>query len=382
MPFYIQDPSGEHCKLLHDSILTEANKASEGGGAFAFATKGGIELLFNSAEFKELLRKGRYTLIVGMDGITDTSAIETLKYYRDVHENLTVKAFYHEESGVIFHPKFSWFRNSVEPDEGTLITGSGNLTPRGLRNNWEAYYISTLVAEQFKRTYDTWNNWLLTHQQFLLELEHEDVVEKAENNRKEFKSSFAKKVENKREKSTSKKNKTKPKILLGDLVLNSNQYLLLEVPVGRTRGTPSAYTQANLGKPVFEKFFNIDIDALPNSFYFQHVTGNGITGCLEQTRPIIKKASSNYNFKLEATDGKGKPEPVTPPICIFVELGARTYRYRFLLPGEETYDELRRYLHSQPSISTGLRKYIGDQDELFSVIPTSPYLSSLLANDT
>tara|TARA_R110000737_G_scaffold337641_1_gene358001 strand:+ start:2421 stop:3563 length:1143 start_codon:yes stop_codon:yes gene_type:complete len=379
MSFYIQDPAGSSGHLLHDSILNEASKAIEGGGAFAFATKGGIELLIKSTEFRSLLSRGQYTLIVGIDAITNTSAIETLKYYQDKYPSLLVKAFYHEENGVIFHPKFTWFRNSVEQDEGSLIIGSGNLTLKGLRKNWEAYFVTPLMKAQFKQTDDVWQNWLSSHTEFLFDLDHEKVTKKAEENKKEFDSKFAKKVKEKNKKTEGQKNK--PKIILDKFQLQNNRYSLIEVPVGRKSGTPSAYTQANLGKILFEEFFDIDIDKEPEIFYFQHVEDNGETEELEDIRPIIKKESSNYNFRLDATKDKGKPEPKTPPICIFTEIGVRTYRYKFLLPRDNTYKELRAFLLSQPRISTGGRKLIGNQADLYSIIPTAPYLSSLLAEE-
>jgi hypothetical protein len=319
------------------------------------------------------------TLIVGTDAITNTSAIETLKYYQNKYPNLIVKAFYHEESGVIFHPKFTWFRNSVETDEGSLIIGSGNLTPRGLRNNWEAYFVTPLMKAQFKQTNDTWTNWLSSHAEFLLDLDHDDVTKKAKENKKNFDSTFSKKVKEKNENTAEPK--VKPKIVSGDFQLSNNRYLLIEVPVGRSRNTPSAYTQANLGKLLFEEFFDININEEPDIFYFQHVEDDGETEALENIRPIIKRVSSNYNFKLDATEGKGKPEPVTPPICIFTEIGVRTYRYKFMLPRDNTYSDLRAYLLSQPTIGKGGRKLIGNQADLYSIIPTAPYLSSLLAED-
>ncbi|MEL0646826.1 phospholipase D family protein [Pseudoalteromonas agarivorans] len=379
MALHIQNPAGLSGKLLHDSILTEANKASSGGGAFAFATKGGVELLLESHQFREILRNGSFTLIVGLDGITDTKAIACLKSYSEKYNTLTVKAFYHEESGAIFHPKFSWFQNTKEPEEGSLITGSGNLTPRGLRNNWEAYYVTPLMKEQFRKTKATWDTWLSLHQQFLLDLDDPKVLDKAKQNEKLSRKAFSEKVKQKTK--ARKVVAQKPQIVFGEQTVTNNQYLLLEVPVGRSRGTPSAYTQANLGKAVFEQFFGIDINANTGTFYFQHVDENGLTENMENTKPIIKKVSSNYNFKLEATDGKGSPEPKSPPLCIFTELGPNTYRYRFLLPNDDSYNELRKYLLSQPSIATGGHKYIGDQDELFSVIPSAEFLPSLLAND-
>lgn len=378
MAFFIQDPAGLGGHLLHDSILSEANKAIEGGGAFAFATKGGIELLMKATEFQNLLNRGQYQLIVGIDAITDTSAIETLKFYQNEHPNLIVKAFFHR-ANVIFHPKFTWFRNAENQDEGALIVGSGNLTTRGMRNNWEAYFTTPLMKAPFKQTYDTWQNWLASHEQFLLDLEHEDVTKKTEDNKNDFKRTFAQKVKAKNRKTEG--NIVKPQIIVGDIGVQNDRYLMLEVPVGRLKNTPSAYTQANLGKELFVGFFDINIEANPETFYFQHVTDDGATEELERRIPLIKTASSNYNFKLNATYDKGFPEPVTRPICIFAEVGVRTYRYKFMLPGDNTYDEVRAYLLSQPTIGKGGHKYIGNQADLYSVIPDAPYLSSLLAED-
>ncbi|EIY4754139.1 phospholipase D family protein [Vibrio cholerae] len=379
MAFFIQDPAGLCGGLLHNSILSEASKASEGGGAFAFATKEGIELLLESQEFRGLLSRGVFTLVVGIDAITNTKSIETLQIYKDKYENLDVKVFYHKESGVIFHPKFSWFRNTQNTDQGSIIVGSGNLTPRGLRNNWEAYFETPLLSAQFTQTYDTWTHWVSTHTQFLCELDDPDVLNKAQENTKEFNRNFTNKVVNIN--NQPKTTKPKPRVQDGSTTYNNNRYLLLEVPVGRRVNTPSAYTQANLGKQLFEDFFNIDITITPDLFYFQHVDENGDTDQLEATTPIIKTVSSNYNFKLSATDDKGSPQPVTPPLCIFTEIGVRTYRYRFMLPGDQYYNELRTYLLSQPSIGRGGHKFIGNQADLYTVIPNAPFLASLLAED-
>jgi len=379
MAFYIQDPAGLSGQLLHDTILTEATKSCEGGGSFAFATKGGIDLFFDSPEFKQLLSIGEYNLIVGMDAITNTKAIDALIYYQEKYPNLRVKGFYHKENGVLFHPKFTWFRNSENLDEGSLIVGSGNLTPRGLRNNWEAYFATPLLKNQFKQTHDTWNNWLSSHAQFLLDLNDPKITEQAVKNDKMFQKLFSEKV---KEKNNQDGNESpKPVIISENHHPQNNRYLVVEVPVGRIRNTPSAYTQANLGQQAFLDFFDIDIETEDNVYYFQHVTNQGDIEELESRSPIIKVNSSNYNFKLNATYDKGRPEPATPPICIFTEIGVRTYRYRFMLPSDISYDVLKRYLLSQPSISKGFHKYIGNQSDLYTVIPDATYLSALLAEE-
>ena len=65
----IQDPSYENSKYLHETLLSECVDCTVGAGAYAFATKDGINLLLSDENFKKFLERGTYTLVVGTDDI-------------------------------------------------------------------------------------------------------------------------------------------------------------------------------------------------------------------------------------------------------------------------------------------------------------------------
>src|SRR5690606_31123382 len=83
----------------------------------------------------------------------------------DFPNTLTIDIFYHEHPDSVFHPKFCWFE---QDDILRLVTGSGNLTLRGLgkvnasvppSGNWEAFSVQSLTgpsAAAAKKEIDDW----------------------------------------------------------------------------------------------------------------------------------------------------------------------------------------------------------------------------------
>ena len=53
--FCIQDPSYENSKYLHETLISECVGCTTGAGAYAFATKDGINLLLLDDNFKDFL---------------------------------------------------------------------------------------------------------------------------------------------------------------------------------------------------------------------------------------------------------------------------------------------------------------------------------------
>ena len=138
MSLFIQDPSFPSSDLLHDKLIDTFRNAVGGGGAYAFVSRDGVQMLMENADFETMIERGPYTLVVGTDHITNEAALTKLSELKNAHNNLTVFAFLHEHNNSIFHPKYSWFRNE---NGGTLVIGSGNLTVNGLRRNQEAFSI-------------------------------------------------------------------------------------------------------------------------------------------------------------------------------------------------------------------------------------------------
>ena len=130
---YIQDSSFSDTYSTHEALISTCTSSVSGYGAYAFASKSGVEILMQDKEFDLLLKRGPYSMIVGIDNITDERCLKLLKSIMDQYPNLTVKAYLHDGSTSLFHPKISFFKN--DQGKGSLIVGSGNLTLGGLTKN-------------------------------------------------------------------------------------------------------------------------------------------------------------------------------------------------------------------------------------------------------
>ena len=58
MPLHIQDPTNPNSEYLVDTLLDACVGARAGGGAFAFLSAGGIQLLLKDSQFTDFLGRG------------------------------------------------------------------------------------------------------------------------------------------------------------------------------------------------------------------------------------------------------------------------------------------------------------------------------------
>ena len=370
MTLCIQDPNGFSQHVLHESILNEIENAEAGGGAFAFASKDGVDLLLGSELFRKFIEKGPFLLVVGIDEITNQNAVSSLLEYQQDYHNLTVKAFYHNNKGRLFHPKFLWVKKGER--QGSIITGSGNLTTRGLRDNWEAYYVDHIADKKFEDTMLYWDSWINGHANFLLNLDEDLVTDRVKNNkfrRTKRKPTSDEQVE------TFTPEVIKPS---GEYYVKNERVLLLEWPKGRTGA--NAYSQVNFGKELFETYFQIDIEGEQKDFYFQMVRSDGGVGHTEVRPPVIKLVSTNFNFELDAPKGRGGEDG--QPIGVFVEIGTRTYRYVFKMPTDDYYGELKDLLEQNVEVKGNKkRRFITNEDVIFDALPEDESLFSLIGDE-
>lgn len=176
----IQDPSYENSKYLHETLLSECVDCTVGAGAYAFATKDGINLLLSDENFKKFLERGTYTLVVGTDDITNEHCINALiELEKKYCAHLKVKAYVHNGKGSTFHPKFSWFSNA---NGGSLVLGSGNLTQKGLRHNREAYSVIKYDLDGIAEISAEWDKWYTHSAPFLFDITDPVVMAKAKLN--------------------------------------------------------------------------------------------------------------------------------------------------------------------------------------------------------
>jgi hypothetical protein len=129
MAWLLQTPEGRSPTLL-ENIIGECGAAIRGGAAFAFTSAVGVKLLIAEDPFQKFLKVSEFTVVVGLDAITDTKTVEALKRVKERYPNFKPKLFLHDTAGSCFHPKTVWLRST---NGGVTITGSGNLTTGGLQ---------------------------------------------------------------------------------------------------------------------------------------------------------------------------------------------------------------------------------------------------------
>ena len=149
-------------------MISSCSSAQSGGGAYAFVSKSGVDLLLGDVEFERLFERGDYQLIVGIDQITNTTAINRLLEYQETFPSLDIKAFLHNTSNSLFHPKISYF--TQEDGCGSLVIGSGNLTAGGLRKNREAFAVVDLSEQELINIDAYWNDWIAQSSYYLKSL--------------------------------------------------------------------------------------------------------------------------------------------------------------------------------------------------------------------
>ena len=347
----IQDSNSPESNLLHECLLSAFKEAGEGAGAYAFATSDGVDLLLKDSVFEEYISNNNYRLIIGIDAITNSGAInKLLDFQKKYKDNLKISVFINPDYNSTFHPKFSWFRNN---SGGLLIIGSGNLTVGGLRNNKEAFATIALTKKAFGETKKTWNNWLNENEKNLKELSDEIVSKKAAQNK-------TVRV------NTRKETKEKPKEIIildkveeGDAedcwyISESSKVLLAEIPKNGTR-----ISQVNFNKKSFEEFFKATAGVNNNyRILLKNYNKNSIFSDVE-IRQSVSVISSNFRFELKAISGISYPKKGMP-IGVFVETGIRTFIYTIFMPEEKNYSEIVEFMYSNKSNQRDAVRIISD----------------------
>lgn len=410
--FCIQDPSYENSKYLHETLLSECVGCTNGAGAYAFATKDGINLLLLDDNFKDFLETGTFTLIVGTDDITNEHSIVSLiELQKKYGSHLTVKAYVHNGKGSTFHPKFSWFQ---KPDGGTLVLGSGNLTQKGLRHNREAYSVIQYDEAGITEVIAEWNRWLAHSTPFLFDITDPVVLAKAKQNTEKIRAIGTAKATVQRDhavkpgdiklsdiyKSQPKDKKTGKKAAAKQPVEDpqiqptsvtpvvtdeeididaaywtitlASSVLIAEIPNNNKR-----WSQANFSQETFENYFGATCGE--NGTYrilLKHVNADG-TMCKTEARPSVSVASSNYRFELDAAKGQAYPEGRNRPIGIFAKVSCRDFIYTLLMPDQPGYDDIMQLLAQTQAPTRLMRRISYVAKDVYEAAPALPIWTRL-----
>jgi hypothetical protein len=356
----LQTPEATSQKLL-SLIGAEAGKATRGGGAFAFVTAAGARMLEAEPGFKALLAKGKFVMVVGMDAITDANALDAVQSIAKSNPNFEPFAFMHSKSGSLFHPKTVWFRSA---SGGSIIAGSGNLTPGGLNKNWEAASLLSVGTTDIEQHEAAWEEWLKVHNACLLPLDHKLVVEQARLNK-------------------IQKSKVKKALVIPDedegadevvattedglASLDSGSVLIAEVPKSGDR-----WKQVNFDIATYQNYFGVTLGS-GKDVEFRQVRDDGSLGPAEHRHAVAVK-SQNYRFEVGAA--ANLPYPAKGhPILVFLQISDQLFFYVLLMPGEQNHTLIQKYLDDNYASSRSKRRVTLTLSALRKAWPDAPFSS-------
>lgn len=350
MPLILQDPCALTPNLLLDELENHFKDADAIYCAFAFVTASGVNLLFDQAGVKANLEQAKTHLIIGMDAITDARAISKLSGLCSQFKGFSVQVFL-PRAGGIFHPKFSWVKKG---NTGVVITGSGNLTNGGLKNNFEAFSVTQIDQQAVKAIENSWNKFLADNPDNLFPLDAKEVEEAAQENAKLKK---AIKIIRK---------KVGKKVVSGVMPEKGSAVFIEELTKGR------GGKQRDVGKWAAENFFGKN-----PKLFLTHINDQGQRAD-EETRKVSSKGSVNFAIDLDASKGL-IPIDGHMPIAVFIRINPLNFFYHIVSVGSEHYDTVSSYLIKEVGeVPAGKAKRLKKEmsiQTLQEIWPTAPFWS-------
>lgn len=347
MLLQIQNPLNVSSPSLHEALISACTGATYGGGAFAFVTSGGVNLYLGDEAFENFISEGSFDLVVGIDEITNLNALRTLQTQITNAANLNVHVFAHDLTQSTFHPKFCWFKKN---SGGILVIGSGNLTVKGLRKNWEGFSVLQLSEDEINQVEETWNQWKASCGDILKPLDDDDVRLRAEQNiiRRRISTiigteSQEEEIEVGAEAELSPQQQEEDEHI-EDIspwnIQETNTVLIAEIPAGGSR-----WNQANFNQQSFEDFFGGTIWDNSYRILLREVNDDG--DLLEiENRQAVSVQSSNWRFELGAASGLSYPDNGRPT-GVFVRVGIRMFLYILIMPDSAFYEEITALLDNR-----------------------------------
>ena len=351
---YMQDPTHADTTYLYEAILSAARTAASWRGFYAFATRDGVDQLIEDDVIHDLMnRGGRIDLIVGLDAITNRPTLERMQELERRHSNFTPRVFWNE-TRALFHPKISDF--NLPGGGRILIVGSGNLTPGGLRTNFEAY---TVVSADQQEDIDltSLNAFAHRHAAHIAPID-DQALERAEANR-------ARPVGR-----STRPTTTRPMPASIAPPPGLGRVLVAQIPKAGGR-----WAQVHFNAEVIGTFFSLR-RAESERVYLTKLLPDGSRGPIE-VRPCVY-SQSNKNYKIEIGGAKGLHYPPNNrrPLVVFYERQLRTYDYLLLMPGDAGYDQLLDLSNTLPSPGRGLPRPVTDASTLSQAWPECPLLQA------
>lgn len=352
--FHLQDPTSRDTVYLFEAIVDALSGAEVCEGMFAFASRAGVDSLIGDPATQSFLRQSRMSLLVGLDAVTDRQALECLREREREHDRLSVRVFKNPTSA-LFHPKIARF--SYPDGRRSVIVGSGNLTPGGLQQNFEAFSVMRTDAGESVGV-SSWDRFLADQDTHIGGIDAEALELAARN---------VLRRRPRRGRQGPTKGPTVVEAEIDGRVVGggTGRFLVARVPRAGDR-----WNQVHFNRPVIEDFFQIR-HGTHERVYLRECRGESDFG-EQEVRPCVY-SDRNKNLKIEVASHAGEAYPDDgPPIALFQELQVRSFAYLLLMPGEPGYAELNRLTMDLPSVGKGLPRVLTRGDRVASAWPKCP----------
>lgn len=351
--FCVQDPTDPGTRYLYEAIIGAAADATTWRGMYAFATRGGVDQLIEDPVVHEFMRRGgEIDLIVGIDAVTNRQTLERMQALEERHQHFHPKVFWNTTGG-LFHPKISHF--GYADGRTKLILGSGNLTPGGLRHNFEGY---SVISGGRREAIDlsSLNAFIARHEADIRPIDQAALDRAALNIVRPVAALPGPRAPQLRP----------PRAVPREAVLD--RILLAQVPAAGGR-----WSQVHFNTQITEQYFRVT-DVATQRVYLTSIDAAGLRG-EEEVRPVVF-SQANGNHKIEIAAAKGLDYPESPPLLVFRERQVRCFDYMLLMPDSPGYGELLGLSQALPTIGRGLRRAITDMATLSQAWPACPLLTA------
>ena len=359
----LQDPTHTGTTYLYEAILAAAARASHWRGLYAFATRDGVNHLIEDRIVHDLLDAGgEIDLIVGVDAVTNRATLERMQELERHHANFRPKVFWNENRG-LFHPKLSDF--ALANGGRVLIIGSGNLTPGGLRRNFEAYTVITADRND-EIDVSAIEQFLERHADDFRTID-EEVLERAAAN-------IMRPITTGRRGRRALRRRV-PVTTAPRRPTDFGRILLAQVP-----GAGGRWAQVHFNAHVIQQYFRLN-RLETDRVYLTHVLPDANRSEVE-IRPCVYSAGSNRNYKIEIGAAKHLNYPQDGrPLLVFRERQLRTYDYMLLMPGESGYARLLDLSNRLPSPGRGFPRPVTEMAAVAHAWPECPLLHTPEADE-
>lgn len=354
--FCVQDPTDPGTRYLYEAIVGAATDATTWRGMYAFATRGGVDQLIEDPVVHEFMRRGgEIDLIIGIDAVTNRQTLERVQELEAKHQHFHPKVFWNTTSG-LFHPKISHF--GYADGRKKLIVGSGNLTPGGLRHNFEGY---SVISGGRQEAFDlsSLDAFIARHDADIRPIDQAALDRAALNVVRPIAGVPGPRAPQPRPA------RVRAPVPHG---AGLDRVLLAQVPAAGGR-----WSQVHFNAQITEQYFRVT-DVAAQRVYLTSVDAAGLRG-EEEVRPVVF-SQANGNHKIEIAAAKGLDYPASPPLLVFRERQVRCFDYMLLMPDHPGYRELLGMSQALPTIGRGLRRAITDLATLARAWPACPLLTN------